>query len=150
MAQKKVDEMSISIKSRKAKGRRLQQDICKKISEVTGLPWGKDTEISSREMGQSGTDVRLIGKALEMFPYSVECKSQESVSIWDAIEQAKSNQKEGTEWLLFLKRNNVDPIVVMSTDEFFNLIKYILGTIYETTESVPRESGTKKTLQVKE
>ena len=128
--------MSIAISSRKAKGRRLQQDICKKISEVTDIPWGKDTEISSREMGQSGTDVRLMGKALEMFPYSVECKNVENVNLWEAIKQAKSNQKEGTEWLLFLKRNNVDPIVVMSSDEFFKLIKYVLGTIYETTGTV--------------
>lgn len=124
--------MSISVKSRKAKGRRLQQDIAQRISEVTGIPCGKDCEISSREMGQQGTDVRLIGKALEMFPFSVECKNVENLNLWDAIEQAKSNQKKGTEWLLFLKRNNIDPVVVMDCDEFFKIIKYVIDTMYET------------------
>jgi hypothetical protein len=128
--------MSISIKSRKAKGRRFQQEIAQKISEVTGIPCGKDMDIESRPMALSGEDIILRGKAKEMFPYSVENKCQENVNLWAAVEQAKSNQKEGTEWLLFLKRNNVDPIVVMSSDEFFKLIKYVLGTIYETTGTV--------------
>jgi len=125
--------MAIKISSRKAKGRRLQQEIAKRISEITSIPCGKDCEISSREMGQSGTDVRLIGKALEMFPYAVECKNTEKIDLWSAIDQAKTNQKNGTEWLLFIKRNNTDPVVVLSADEFFNLMKYIINTMYETT-----------------
>ena len=40
--------------SAKAKGRTLQQWICKKISEFTGFPCGKDCPIESRPMGQSG------------------------------------------------------------------------------------------------
>ena len=71
----------IKISSAKAKGRNLQKWVCGKISKLLNIPWGKDELIASREMGQSGTDVRLIGEALEKFPYSVECKWQETWSI---------------------------------------------------------------------
>ncbi len=99
MAKKK----RISVQSAKAKGRRLQQWAMRKISELTGIPCGKDELIASREMGQSGTDVRLIGKAQKVFPWSVECKNQQTWSIPKWIIQAKENQKKGTNWLLFVK-----------------------------------------------
>ena len=47
--------------SAKAKGRSLQQWVCQKISDLLGIEWGKDELIASREMGQSGTDIRLLG-----------------------------------------------------------------------------------------
>jgi hypothetical protein len=113
--------VSISISSRKAKGRRLQQYIANKISEITGIPWGQDELISSREMGQGGTDVRLIGKARELFPFSVECKSQEKWSIHAWIKQAKDNIIEGTDWILFSKRNREKPTVTLDADVLFEI-----------------------------
>lgn len=109
--------------SAKDKARRLQQWVCQKISDLLGIPWGKDESIASREMGQSGTDVRLLGEAQKRFPYSVECKYQETWSVLAWIEQAKQNQKEGTEWLLVLKKNRVKPVVVMDAEHFFDLQK---------------------------
>lgn len=46
-------------KSGKAKGRRLQDWVAQRISDITELGWGKDMDITPREMGQTGTDVRL-------------------------------------------------------------------------------------------
>jgi hypothetical protein len=99
--------------SAKSKGRRLQQYVCKGISRITGIKWGKDELIRSREGGQSGTDVVLIGIAEEKFPFSVECKNQENYSIHRWIKQAKENQKPGTDWMLVAKRNYGEPIVIM-------------------------------------
>lgn len=82
--------------SAKAKGRSLQQWACKKISELLDIPWGKDELIASREMGQPGTDVKLVGEAQERFPFSVECKWQESWSVLAWIKQAQENQKAGS------------------------------------------------------
>lgn len=121
----------ISTASAKAKGRALQQWVCQQISDLLGIPWGKDALIASREMGQSGTDVRLIGKAQEEFPFSVECKWQESWSIPAWIKQAKENQKEGTNWLLFVKRSRQAPIVIMDAEQFFKL----LGRIRDAEKS---------------
>jgi len=111
----------ISVKSAKQKARRLQNKIAESISNLLGVPWGKDELVAPREMGQSGVDIRLIGKALVKFPYSVEAKNVERLNFWDAIKQAKTNQITGTDWLLIVKRNNEDPVVVMDYEAFFEL-----------------------------
>ena len=111
----------ISVSSAKAKGRRFQQWVCKKISWATGIEWGKDCLIDSRPMGQSGVDTILIGKALEMYPFSPEVKNQESWSLAAYIKQAKENQKEGTDWQVFLKKNRHEELVVMDANVWFDI-----------------------------
>jgi len=113
----------ISVQSAKAKGRSLQQWVCKQISAVTGLPWGPDECIASREASQNGTDVRLVGPAKELFPFSVECKWQETWSIPAWIKQAKTNQMPDTDWLLVVKRSRMNPIVVLDAQRFFELVE---------------------------
>jgi hypothetical protein len=121
--ERKPMKRKISISSAKAKGRNLQQWTCKKISELLNIPWGKDELIASREMGQPGTDVKLVGEAQERFPFSVECKWQESWSVPTWIKQAQENQKAGTDWLLVLKKNRIKPVVVMDGERFFELLR---------------------------
>jgi len=72
-------------------------------------------------MGQSGPDVRLEGQVLKVFPFTVECKWQETWSIPAWIRQVKKNQMEGTDWLLFCKKSRKRPVVVMDAERFFNL-----------------------------
>ena len=117
--------------SAKAKGRRFQQEITQKIAELLNLPWGPDELIASREMGQQGVDVRLIGDALKQFPYSIEAKSQQTWAIPQWIEQAEANLIPNTNWLLICKRSQKKgvkqrKIVVLDYDHFFNLIQSIL------------------------
>lgn len=113
----------IKTSSAKAKGRSLQNWTCQKISDLLGIPWGKDELIASREMGQNGTDVRLVNEAQERFPFSVECKNQEKWNVPAWIKQAKDNQKEGTHWLLIAKKNHAKPVVIMDAETFFELFK---------------------------
>lgn len=111
--------------SKKAKGRRFQQEVCARISEAIKLPWGPDQPIESRGMGQNGVDIRLDQEALSLFKFSVETKNQETWSVPAWIQQAKSNQKEGTDWLLMCTKNRMkDPtaVVIMDIDTFFRLI----------------------------
>ncbi len=115
--------MSIKPSSAKAKGRALQQWVCAKISELLKIPWGKDEMIASREMGQPGADVRLVGEARKRFPFSIECKWQESWSVPSWIKQAQANQAEGTDWLLICKKNRMAPVVIMDAERFFELLK---------------------------
>jgi hypothetical protein len=122
--------MSAKIKpqSAKNKGRKFQHWIAEKISELTGYSYGsagQDKEIESRPMGQSGTDIRMESHVLKKFPYSVEAKHQENWSVHQWIQQAKENQMQGTDWLLFCKRNRKDPIVIMDAEVFFELLKKI-------------------------
>jgi hypothetical protein len=118
-----VNRKRITNSSAKAKGRRLQQWVCQQISDFLGIPWGKDELIASREMGQNGVDVRLVGEAKERFPFSVECKAQETWSIPAWIKQAKANQLEGTNWLLVAKRNRMEPVVIIEAETFFQLLQ---------------------------
>ena len=119
--------MVTTTKSRKARGRRFQQWVAQKISDLLNITWGKDELIASREMGQKGVDIRLIGKALEEFPFSIECKNQERWDIPAWIRQAKDNQKFNTTWMLFCKRNSEVPIVVIDAEEFFRIYKGYLN-----------------------
>jgi hypothetical protein len=126
----------ITISSAKAKGRNLQQLACQKISDLIGLPWGKDEVIASREGCQPGTDVRLVGNARVSFPFSVECKdhdkwSEGKIRAW--IEQARANCMPDTYWILFLKKtakikkDKIRPIIVMDVDDFFEVLTRLGG-----------------------
>ena len=122
----KTSRRKITRASAKDKCRRLQQWVAKKISEITGIPCGKDECIESREMGQSGVDVKLYGNAKEMFPFSIECKYQEAWRIPEWIQDAKDNQAKGTDWLLFIRKNRYKEIVVMDAEAFFDLYEQYL------------------------
>jgi len=121
-----VGKRKIKPSQLKRKGRRLQKKIAARVSIATGIEAGKDCLIQSREMGQSGCDVRIVGEALERYPFSIECKNQESWSVPKAIEQAKSNLIENTEWQLFLSKNHYDPVVVMDAGFWFEHWKKFL------------------------
>jgi hypothetical protein len=53
----------------------------------------------------------------------VECKYQETWALPAWIKQAKANQKEGTDWLLILRKNRMDPVVIMDGAVFFEILK---------------------------
>ena len=111
----------IAVSSRKAKGRGLQQLVAARVSDYIGIPWGKDEAIQSRGMGQSGNDVILIGEARRRFPFSVECKATEALSLKPTIDQAKANELDGTSWLVVHKRKGMDPIVIIDFEKFLEI-----------------------------
>lgn len=116
----------IKTSSAKGKGRALQQWVCKRISEITGIPYNQQEDqcpIHSREMGQSGTDIILRGEALERFPYAVECKSGETFQLVNTVEQAKNNIGEYEDWLIVHRRKAWrNPIVIMDWYGFEKLV----------------------------
>ena len=75
-------------------------------------------------MGQSGTDVRLIGDALRRFQFSVECKRVEKFNVYEAIKQAQDNKLPNTDWLVIHRKNNNEPIAILDANTFFEIIKY--------------------------
>lgn len=121
--------MAISVAARKAKGRKLQQWTCRKISEITGYEWGsngEDKPIESRPMGQHGTDVRMESQVIKIFPFSVECKAQESWGVHSWIEQARENTIPETDWLVIAKRSRQKPVVIMDAETFFDIYAQII------------------------
>jgi len=140
--EKKSDKQRILRSSGKQKARRLQNWVCNKISEITGIPWGKNCDIEGREMGQSGCDTKLYGEAKRLFPFSTECKWQESWSIPSWIEQAKKNQEPGTDWILFIKKNRKDEIVIMDATRFFEIYRELI----KIKEALPQLADKVRTL----
>jgi hypothetical protein len=120
---------TITRSSAKGKGRNLQQWACKMISVFTDLPWGKDEEIASREMGQSGPDVRMSTNARKLFPFTLECKSGNQWNLPAAIKQCQANLYPDTEWMIVLdrpsaiKEERISPTVVIDGKVFFEIIQ---------------------------
>ena len=119
--------MSIKVASRKAKGRNLQKWVCSKIAKILDMKFDQQDDqclIHSREMGQQGVDIILRGDTIKKFPFSIECKSSEQLNLIGTVKQAKSNQVDGTDWLIVYKKKAFKkPIVIMDWDAFENLVE---------------------------
>lgn len=118
--------MSIKPRSCKNKGARLQKWVAVEIGKIVNVKVGKDLDIESRPMSQSGTDVILHGEAKEKFKFSVECKNTEKTSIYAWIKQAVSNVIKGTNWIIVHKKNYNDPIVILEAKVFFKIYKELI------------------------
>ena len=103
--------------SAKQKGRKLQQWVRDKLIEELGV---HPEDIESRSMGAGGEDLIMARAARKKFPYSIECKNQESVNVWKAYEQAEENSGD-YEPIVVLKRNNTKPLVLIDADYFVRL-----------------------------
>ena len=103
--------------SAKSKGRRLQQWIRDLLIEKLEI---HPEDIESRSMGAGGEDLIMARAARESFPYSVECKNQEKINIWEAYKQAEDNSKD-YEPIVVLKRNNQKPLILVDAEYFVNL-----------------------------
>lgn len=106
--------------SAKAKGRRFQQ-WCRDLI-LESFPGLEPDDVRSTSMGAGGEDLQLSPAARRKFPYSVECKNVEKLSVWKAYEQAQANGANH-EPLLLMKKNGKKPLVVIDAEAFFNLIK---------------------------
>ena len=111
--------MMMKTSSAKAKGRRLQQQFMQLLIEKLDID---PEDIESRSMGAGGEDLIMSKAARNKFPYSVECKNQESLNIWKAWEQANGN-KGIYEPIVVIKKNGVSPLVVLDAESFLDMIK---------------------------
>ena len=105
--------------SKKSKGRRLQKWVREQLIEKLNI---HEEDIESRSMGAGGEDLIMARAAREKFPYSVECKNQEKLNLWEAYSQAEANCGD-YQPIVFLKRNNQKPLVLVDADYFVNLHK---------------------------
>ena len=103
--------------SAKAKGRRLQQWFRDLLIEKLNI---HPEDIESRSMGAGGEDLIMARAAREKFPYSVECKNQEKIHLWESYNQAQQNSKNH-EPVVILKRNNSKPLILVDAEYFVKL-----------------------------
>jgi hypothetical protein len=117
----------VKTQSCKAKGRALQQWVCKRIREVFDLP---EEDVVSRSMGSGGIDVMLSKDAKEIFPFSIECKSTKSHPSIAAIRQSQANRMKGTWPIVCWKpfgKGMKDTLVYMTLEDFLNLANHYNG-----------------------
>ena len=105
--------------SAKAKGRRLQQWFRDLLIEKLEV---HPEDIESRSMGAGGEDLIMDRAARAKFPYSIECKNQESVNVWKSYEQAVENSGN-YEPIVIIKRNKSKPLVLIDAEHFVSLLK---------------------------
>lgn len=106
--------------SKKNKGRQLQQWVAKEIRTLFNLP---EEDCVSCPMGSHGLDIKLSNAAREVFPYAIEAKAQErSKVVYDWYEQSTANA-EGLTPIVVIKKNYKKPLVVLSWEDFKELIK---------------------------
>ena len=112
-----VKYVKVKTQSAKAKGRRFQQWVRDQLIEKLDV---HPEDVESRSMGAGGEDLIMARAAREKFPYSIECKNQETLNVWKSYEQAESNSGD-YEPVVFIKRNNQKPLVVVDAEYFVRL-----------------------------
>ena len=105
-------------RSAKNKGKRLQNKVRDLILEKFNTL--EDDDVRSTTMGDSGEDVLLSPAARKLFPFSVECKNQEKLNIWESYKQASDNAGK-YEPIVVIKRNNQKPLVLIDAEYFVRL-----------------------------
>lgn len=98
----------------KAKGNRYEKQV-RDILRDAGWTSAKRNLQSG---GQGGGDL------IEGIPgYSIECKAQESLNIWKALEQSEAAAKATDTPIVIFKRNGTRSYVAMPLDDFIPLVQ---------------------------
>ncbi len=108
-------------KSRKAKGRRLQNFVRDKI--LKNFPHLRPKDVKCVENYAPGPDIILSKVARKLCPYQWEVKNQEKMkTIYDFYKQASKNARK-LEPVVVMKMNTREPLVVIDFEHFLELIK---------------------------
>ena len=105
--------------SAKAKGRKLQQWVRDQLIEHRQV---HPEDIESRSMGAGGEDLIMARDARQKFPYSIECKNQEKLNVYDAYDQACANSGDH-EPILFMKKNRKKALAVVDAEWFIRNVR---------------------------
>lgn len=79
----------ISVKSGKAKARRLQNTVAEDLRRELSLT---EDDVRPALMGETGVDIKLMsGAARQRVGLAIECKNVERLNLWEALAQAETN-----------------------------------------------------------
>lgn len=118
--------MAKTVASRKAKGRRGQQEIIDKL--LATFPELTTNDLRSIPGSVPGPDVWMSEAAQKILPYDIESKNVEKLNIWAALEQVVSRGSEKLTPLLIFKRNNSKTYACLDFDDFLKLLKQANST----------------------
>ena len=109
----------MSVRSAKAKGRKLQTWVVEKILSM--FPTLTPLDVKSTPMGVNGVDVQLSTLAQKLYPYDVECKNTERTkTIYNYYDQA-IDHTSGGEPLVIIKMNRQKPLAIIDAEYFMEM-----------------------------
>lgn len=112
----------MNIRSAKNKGRRLASELREALLQWAPDLSERDIQITSASV--PGPDLYLSPAAEDVYPIVWECKNQEKISIWQAIEQSQGYaDREGVFPVLCFSRNRAEPMVALRLEDFLRLIR---------------------------
>lgn len=120
MFQAEVTDMRTS--SAKAKGRRLQNEVVEILLEHFREHLEKG-DLRAAIMGEQGEDIKRSPLAKRVLPFSFECKNQEKLNIWAALDQAAENCDEDDAAVVVFKRNRSTTYIALEFEAFIDLLK---------------------------
>lgn len=115
--------MPIKTQSAKAKGRKLQQHVAKRITEEFNLGIG---DVESTSMGAGGIDIKLSPVARAKFPISIECKNTKTNPTMSELRQAEYNKYPMTIPVVAWhppRVEYVDSLVILRFEDLIKLVK---------------------------
>lgn len=110
----------IKVSSAKAKGRRLQQWVRNYLQQH--LKGVEEDDVTSTPGGVNGPDIGLSPLARKLFPWTVECKSRSSFSIYSALEQAEKNLIKDTKPIAVLKGDRKKPMALLYAEDLLEIL----------------------------
>lgn len=114
-------------RSVKNKGKRLQGYTRDTLLEI--FHELEPDDVKSTMASAAGVDIQLSPAARKVIPYNIECKNQERLNVWDALEQAESNTPDESRIpLLVFHRNHSKTYVAFEFDHFIAMLRLLKET----------------------
>jgi len=117
-------------KSSQQKGKRFEREIAKQIN--------KKFETNVRRTPLSGGlsfkgDIISIDDNSIISEFSWECKNQEKLNIWKALEQSRNDAPQRTMPVVVFTKNHERDYVALEFEDFMNLLKELEDLRNENT-----------------
>ena len=100
------------------KGKRFERDVAKSLNEKFGTNVRRTP--SSGGLSIKGDIIDTSGVLSE---FHFECKNQESLNIWKALEQAECDRPRGRLPVVVFTRNHHDTYACMKFEDWMNIVK---------------------------
>lgn len=110
--------MTISASGRRQKGKRFEREIAEMYHKF-------ELDLTAASMPMSGAMENHKGDLIKKHDkeWIDECKNQEKISIWECFRQALSQVRGNEKPVLHIKKNNMAPLSVIRTEDYFQLRK---------------------------
>jgi len=108
-------------KSSQQKGKRFEREVAKQINKKFENANCRRTPLSGG-MDFKG-DICSINDNSIVSEFSFECKNQEKLNIWKALEQSRNDAPQRTMPVVVFTKNHEKDYIALELEDFLNIIK---------------------------